>query len=191
MVDFEQQECEQRFDYLEEWTDRALSRSRVPEEPVLRARDNLIDAMLRRSDLGREPLTGRASRRAVFALAEDNLSWRLAEYHRARRRPDGSPRPRAALSLDEIADRSAAGEHTWALPPDSSATVDAQIEHRLKLKDVLSCAKAAGPTTAEVVVRYILGFGAREIGENMGLGANSVSARKSRFTRGYQPGMEG
>lgn len=151
-------------------------RPRVTARVREKAYDDLVDAILKRDDLG-------SSRRAVTALGERILGRRIADELRSTRMPDGAPRPhpRAAVSLDAPVFDAGAGRQALRYDHVIAGNVEAEVINRDEVRRYLDTASKADAVTHEIMVRYGLGQGPEDIAGHVGLTVNTVSARKCRF----------
>jgi hypothetical protein len=170
-----------RFRAAIDWRASARQHNPTLQDIVLDAAfDGLVDLLIKREDLGR-------SRRAVWALANQQLDWKIASATRRRLLNDGRPRstPAGAASLDALYGPNA--ENTRPLEPaDRSVDVAETAIRRVMFKQMLCNATREDPLTATIVVGYALGFGPDELEAQTGIRANTITQRKGRFARAHR-----
>jgi hypothetical protein len=176
--------AEARFRFAIDWRTSARRRNPNVEDAVLDgAYDGLIDALLKRADLGN-------SRKAVWALGDKQLRWKIASSVRRRLMVDGHPRPTpaGAASLDAMRARTADGNRPFE--PVGHDDVAETVLRRVTFRALLADATRKDPLTATIVVGYAIGYGPNDLAERLGVNANTITQRKGRFERAHREVFE-
>jgi hypothetical protein len=162
---------EVRFSALIEWERRTHERRpSIRDEVRESAYDKAVDALLGDNTLGCDS-EGRPSVAVTRGLANQCLSWKLAEDVRGRLTPDGAVRltPRAAQSLDapirhDADDRPVAlGEIVHSTTSDVVETV----HYRIQLQELHRRLASAGAITRAAVVTYEIGADPEQVADDL------------------------
>jgi DNA-directed RNA polymerase specialized sigma24 family protein len=158
---------------------RTLERRRnLPVEVLDSVRDDLVDLLEERSDLGN-------TKGAVFALGRRILGWRIADSMRSRMTPDGEMRahPAAATSLDaEFVHVDGEGGSLYGSIADHGACDPERVVLvREELGEIIRHAVEEGPRALAVIQGEMRGLTVREIAISHGVSENVVHKWGSRF----------
>jgi hypothetical protein len=178
---------EVRFSALIEWERQTRERRpSIRDEVRESAYDKALDALLGDNTLGCDS-DGRPMATVTRGLANQCLSWKLAEDVRGRLTPDGAvrPTPRAAQSLDAPI-RHGADERPVALGEIVHSTASDVVEtvhYRLQLQELHRRLASAGAITRAAVMTYEIGADPQQVADELGVSSNAIHQAKSRFVR--------
>jgi hypothetical protein len=179
-----------RLQTLVEWERETRDRRpSVRDEVRERAFDKAVDAILGDHTLGCDG-EGLPSAAVTRGLANQCLSWKIAEDLRGRLTPDGAPRysPRAAQSLDAPLQKASSDQPITLgeVVPSRAADVVEIVHHRLQVQELHRRLASAGALTRAAVVTYEIGGDPKQVAARFGRSCNAVHQAKSRFTRGNE-----
>lgn len=169
---------DQRLRHALEFCEKLERRSNLSVEVKDSVRDDLVDLLEKRSDLGN-------TRGAVFALGRRILGWRIADSMKTRLTPDGGRRahPAAASSLDaEFVHVEGEGGSLYGSLVDHGARDPERIVlAREELGEIIRHAAGEGPRALAVLQGELQGLSVKEIAMSHGVSENVVHKWGSRL----------